>query len=43
MQYYHIINDRFLVHFLEIFASLVQIEPKYNKLNLCNNYVIRKE
>jgi hypothetical protein len=32
-----IFGHTFLVHFLRIFSSLVQIESKYNKINLCNN------
>ena len=32
-----IFGHTFLVHFLRNFSSLVQIESKYNKINLCNN------
>ena len=32
-----IFGHTFLVHFLKNFSSLVQIESKYNKINLCNN------
>jgi hypothetical protein len=32
-----IFGHRILVHFLRNFSTLVQIESKYNKINLCNN------